>query len=308
MIGRWTGVWLLASVTLATGLTATALASDIKIIVNDHAITTLDIQGRAKLLQLANHLAPGPAVKAAQDELIDEALRIDDAKKRGLDIPDRAVDDAVADIASRSKLSPAQFATALGHAGVPIDTLKARLKAQMVWGRIVRANVNLQMKNDQSDLIKQMRNQEKAANDVKADDYVLQRIVFAVRASATPTEVAIRKREADAFRLQFRGCDTALDQVKSLKDVAVINVGRKLAGEIPPPLRAELDKTDVGRLTTPEQGDLGITMLAVCQKIQVTGESAVSSSYDAETFSKQAEDVSKKLTQQLRQKANITYR
>ena len=82
----------------ATPTVPAAPNRDIKIIVNDHAITTLDIQGRAKLLQLANHLAPGPAVKAAQDELIDEALRIDDAKKRGLDIPDRAVDDAVADL------------------------------------------------------------------------------------------------------------------------------------------------------------------------------------------------------------------
>lgn len=145
------------------------------------------------------------------------------------------LDDAVADIASRSKLSPAQFATALGHAGVLIDTLKARLGAQMVWGRIVLRQ--RQSADERSvGLIKQMRNQEKAANDVKADDYVLQRIVFAVRASATPTEAAIRKREADAFRLQFRGCDTALDQAQEPQGCGGDQRRRKLAGEIPLPL------------------------------------------------------------------------
>jgi peptidyl-prolyl cis-trans isomerase SurA len=309
-VGRWIAVaGLLVSATLTVGLNGPAVASDIRIIVNDTAITTLDIQNRARLLQVASHAPAGAAnTKAAEDELIDEALRTQDAERRGIQVPDSLVDQAIADIASRSKLNVSQFTAALGHAGVAISTLRSRIHAQMVWGRIVRANLAQKVKNDESDLIAQMRNQEKSATDVKAQDYVLQRIVFAMSKTASAGESATRMREAEAFRSRFPGCDKSLEAVKGLRDVAVINVGRKLANEIPPELRTELDKTDVGRLTTPQPGELGIAMLAVCQKIQVTGESAVASTYDAETMSKQAEDMSKQLTQKLRQRANITYR
>lgn len=90
MIGRWTGVWLLASVTLATGLTATALASDIKIIVNDHAITTLDIQAGPSCCSSPTTWHRDRRSRRRRTNSSTRPLRIDDAKKRRLDIPDRA--------------------------------------------------------------------------------------------------------------------------------------------------------------------------------------------------------------------------
>jgi peptidyl-prolyl cis-trans isomerase SurA len=308
-IGRWTrATWLAASVALSMVVGGPADASDIKIIVNNHAITSLDIQSRARLLQLAGHIAANVSTKAAQDELIDNVLQIDDAKRRGLEVTDDIVDKAISDIASRSKLSSQQFAAALSHAGVPIATFRERIRAQIAWARIVKANIAQKMKADQSDLIVQMRNQDKAASGATASDYVLQRIVFALPPTASQAEVDIRTREAEAFRGRFTGCDNTTDLVKNLKNVAVINLGRKLAGEVPPVLRDILSKTDAGKLTPPERSDLGVAMLAVCQKITVTGENAVGTSYDAEEMSKQAEELSKQMTQKLRQSAQITYR
>lgn len=298
----------LLAATLALPTAHGALASDIKIVVDDQAITSFDIQARARLLQLAAHIAPGASTKAAQEELIDETLHLREAARRGIEIPEDMVDQAMAGIAGRSKLSPTQFAAAVEHAGVSMSTFRARIKAQIAWSRVVRGAVQQQQRAEQMDLIAQMRNKEKAQSDVTAEDYVLQRVVFAVRAQASPAEVAARKREADALRARFQGCDTIKDVTKGLKDVAVINIGRKLANEVPAALRDELSKTDVGRLTAAERTDLGFAMIAVCQKTKVVGESAIGANYDAEQMSKQAEDVSKDLTQKLRQKANIVYR
>lgn len=282
--------------------------SVIKVVVNDDAITSMDIQSRARLLQLAMHLAPGPAAKAAQDELIDERLRVQEGNRRGVVVSEDAVTAAVTSIAERSKMTLPQFERALGQGGVPIKTFKDRIRAQMVWGRIVRAKIQQDIKTESADLIQQMRNRETNANAVTASDYMLQRVVFAVQRSASAADVARRKAEAEALRGKFRSCQEGLAFAKGLREVAIINVGRKLASEVPPGLKDELEKTAEGRLTSPQRSDLGFEMYAICSKIAVTGEAAVTAGLDAEALDKRGEETSKKLTQELRQKANITYR
>lgn len=282
--------------------------SAIKIIVNDQAITSLDIQGRAKLLQLALHLGAAAATKQAQEELIDENLRIQEGARRGIVPSEDAIDAALTNIASRSKMSLPQFQQALARAGVPISTFRSRIRGQMVWGRIVRAKIQQDVKSESADLLKQMSNREKNASDVTANDFVLQRVVFAVRQKATPAEVNQRKAEAEALRSRFKSCATDLDVAKKLKEVAVVNVGRKLAGEIPPGLKDDLNSTAEGRLTPVQRSDLGFEMYAVCAKIAVTGEAAVSAGLDADALDKRGEETSKTLTKELRQKANISYR
>jgi peptidyl-prolyl cis-trans isomerase SurA len=296
---------------LPTGSPFMAVAraeSSIKIVVNDEAITSLDIQARAKLLQLAMHLGAGAATKQAQEELIDERLRMQDGARRGIVPSEDAVQAALASIASRSKMTPQQFEQALARGGVSMSTFKARIRAQMVWGRVVRSKIQADIKNEAADLIKQMSNREKNASDVTANDYVLQRVVFAVRQKASPSEVSQRKAEAEALRARFKSCSTDLDVAKKLKEVAVVNVGRKLANEVPLGLKDDLQNTAEGRLTAPQRSELGFEMYAVCSKIAVTGEAAVTAGLDAEALDKRGEEVSKALTKELRQKANIAYR
>lgn len=293
---------------LAGGAPALAQSSSIRIVVNDQAITSMDIASRARLLQIANKLAPAAAQKAAQDELIEESLRLQEAKRRGISVPEAVVDSAIADIAGRSKMTPAQFAKALGGAGVTVRTLKDRIRAQMIWGRIVRSKVQQAVKTEQDDLIAQMRRQETAAGTVTAEDYVLQRVVFTVPAKADKAFIEGRRKEAENLRSRFKGCDSGLEIARGLREVAVINVGRKLASEVPGGFRDVLKETPEGSLTKPSVGDSGIEMYAVCQKIAVSGESAVSAGLDAEQLSDAGKKASDQLTQELRQKANIAFR
>lgn len=289
-------------------ITPAQAENNIKVVVNDQAITTMDVQSRARLLQLAMHLAPGAATKAAVEELVDEQLRLQEGARRGVVVTEDAVVAALTTIASRSKLTVPQFEQALAHGGVPIKTFKDRIRAQMVWGRIIRAKIQQDIKAESADLIQQMRNREKNANTVTASDYMLQRVVFAVQRSASPAEVNRRKAEADGMRGKFRNCTEGLAMAKSLREVAVINIGRKLASEVPPGLKDELEKTPEGHLTAPQRSDLGFEMYAVCSKIEVTGEAAVAAGLDADALDKRGEETSKKLTQELKQKANIVYR
>lgn len=308
----WTrpiAVALAAVLVLAAPDGAPALAqSSIKIIVNDSAITSMDLANRARLLQLAQKMSPGAAQAAAKEELIDDVLKIQEAKRRGIEVPDSAVESAVADIAGRSKMTSAQFARALGGAGVNISTLKSRLKAQMAWGRVVRGKVQAAVKAEQNDLIAQMRNQEKGSAEVTAEDYVLQRVVFTLPMNRSGAIIERRRREAEALRSKFNSCETGLEMARAMKEVAVLNVGRRLASEVPEQMRELVKATPEGKLTRPSVTDSGVEMLAVCRRITVTGESAVTANMDAEALSAQGQKVSDELVAELRKKANIIYR
>lgn len=288
---------------------ALAQSSSIKIVVDDTAITTMDIQNRSRLLQVANRLGAGAAQKAAVEELIDEAVRLKEAQRRGITVSDEQVDAAVAAIASRSKLTPDQFAQALGQTGVPIRTLRARLKAQMAWAQIVRARLRSEMREEQDDLIAQMRRQETGTEEVKAEDFVLQRVIFTLPAKAGNAEVSRRRNEAEQLRGRFKGCEEGLALAKGLKEVAVIPVGRRLAAEVTPQLAELLKDVPEGGLTKPEVTPQGVEMFAVCERIPVTGESAASAAgMDADALDEQGNKISADLTRELRQRANIAYR
>ncbi len=308
-IGRAAAAAVVMSAMVFQAPAPAAAQSSIKVVVDDTAITSMDIQGRSRLLQIANRMNPGQAQKAAIDELIDDALRLRDARRRGIEIPDAQVDQAIAGIAQRSNMSPSQFAQALGQAGVPIGTLKDRLKAQLAWSQIVRARLRSEVRAEQDDLIAQMRRQEKATSEVKAEDFVLQRVVFTLPANAAAAVVSRRRQEAEQLRARFNGCEEGLALARGLREVAVINVGRRLAAEVTPQMWEALEGVPEGSLTKPSVTPQGIEMLAVCERIPVEGESAATSaSIDAEALDEQGRKLSEEMTRELRQRANIIYR
>ena len=81
-----------------------ARAQQVVVIVNGEPITALDIEQRSKLNQLSTHKAP--ARQEVLDELINEKLKVREAKKLGLDVSNAEVDNAYASMASRMRLRP----------------------------------------------------------------------------------------------------------------------------------------------------------------------------------------------------------
>jgi peptidyl-prolyl cis-trans isomerase SurA len=313
--GRFAGCLRITAAAFAIAATVVFAAppavaqSSIKVVVDDTAITTMDIRGGARLLLVAMRWPPAQSQKTAVDELIDEALRLQDARRRGIVVNEAQVDRAFAGIAERSNMTPEQFANALGQAGVPASSLKARLRSQIAWGQIVRARLRSEMREEQDDLIAQIRRQEKATGEVTAEDFVLQRVVFTLPGNPSPALVTRRRQEAEQLRGRFKNCEEGLALARTIREVAVINVGRKLASEVTPQLYEALKDVKAGSLSAPQVTVQGIEMMAVCERIAVTGESAASSmGIDSEAFSKEGERISAELTRDLRQRANIVYR
>src|SRR5262249_50305717 len=118
---------LLIAAILLFGLSALATAAraqQVVVIVNGEPITALDIEQRSKLNQLSTHKTP--TRQEVLDELINEKLKVREAKKLGFEIPSSEVDTAYASVASRMRLTPEQLTQQLAKSGVNASTLKAR--------------------------------------------------------------------------------------------------------------------------------------------------------------------------------------
>src|SRR5262249_57081856 len=77
-----------AAVILVFGVSMLATAANaqqVVVIVNGEPVTALDIEQRSKLIQLSTHKAP--TRQEVLDELINEKLKVREAKKFGLEIP-----------------------------------------------------------------------------------------------------------------------------------------------------------------------------------------------------------------------------
>ena len=76
--------------------------------------------------------------KNAVEDLVEERLKLQEAKRLGMSPDESDVDGAIKQMAERNKMTPAQFAQHMKGMGVEIDTMKARFRANMVWGDVIR--------------------------------------------------------------------------------------------------------------------------------------------------------------------------
>ena len=97
-------------------------------------------------------------------------------------------------------------------------------------------------------------------------DYTMRPVLFFIPPGSPDTFVDGRKREAEALRGRFQGCEEGITFTRALKDVAVRDQVILSSADIPAELRKVLEGIEVGRLTPPEVTKFGVQMFAICAK------------------------------------------
>ncbi len=286
---------LLTAAVLMLGLSALATAAraqQVVVIVNGEPITALDIEQRTKLNQLSTHKISSR--QEVLDELINEKLKVREAKKLGLEIPSSEIDTAYASVASRMRLTPEQLTEQLAKSGVNAATLNARLKADMTWPQLVRGRFQASLQ---------------ISSDSVGYDYTLRPILFLVPTGSAEALVEGRKREAEALRSRFQDCETGIAFARALKDVAVRDQLVRSSADIPAELRKVLDGVEVGRLTAPEVTKFGIEMFAICAKKESAADnSPIRRQVRDSIMAERLEQRSKQYLQELRRGAMLEYK
>jgi peptidyl-prolyl cis-trans isomerase SurA len=287
-----------------SALATAARAQQVVVIVNGEPITALDIEQRTKLNQLSTHKIPSR--QEVLDELINEKLKVREAKKLGLEIPSSEIDTAYASVASRMRLTPEQLTEQLAKSGVNAATLKARLKADMTWPQLVRGRFQASLQIGDKDILTAM---DSKSSDSVGYDYTLRPILFLVPTGSAEALVEGRKREAEALRSRFQDCETGIAFARALKDVAVRDQLVRSSSDIPAELRKVLDGVEVGRLTAPEVTKFGIEMFAICAKKESAADnSPIRRQVRDSIMAERLEQRSKQYLQELRRGAMLEYK
>lgn len=253
---RVVGAALLGMTLLMAGAMPSSAAS-VRITVDGTPITDVQIQQRLALMKLENRSGE----KAAEDELINEALELQEAKRLGFTISDADVADAELQLARQLKLSQSNLERVLTDHGVALSTLKDRLRANLAWGKIQSTAVSARVTVSEADVDKQAKAELTSTNSY---DYILKEVLF-LTVKGGPS-AASRTAQANAYRAKFQGCSTAVQESLTYTDAAVRDIGRRHATQFPDAIAAELAQLNVGGITKPRVTENGVQMLAVCSK------------------------------------------
>ena len=282
-------------------LPALAHAQNVVALVYGEPITEIDVEQRAKFLQLANN-RPAPRMDVIQ-ELIDEKIKLRLTVRfdfSGLNL-DGDVDNALANMARKRNMNMKQFSDELGKLGV-LATLKSRVKAEIIWTQIVRGKYQATLQLNDSEILKELETRK--TEDKEGYDYALRPILFIVPRGASPAVVETRRREAEGLRQRFQNCNEGLPFARALRDVAVRDALVRSSADLSPALREILEKTEVGKLTPPENTPEGIVVYALCsKKISGKDNSPGKNEVRQEIYSKQFQASSQKFLKELRDQA-----
>ena len=274
-------------------------------IVNGDPITAFDIEQRAKLIQLSTHQTKPR--NEVLEELISEKLKVQLLKRFSIDGIDKDVDVAYGNMARRMRATPKQFSDNLEKAGVKTETLKSRIRADLVWGQIIRGKYQSTFQFSDQEVNARLKAKNREDENAVGYDYTLRPILFVVPRGSPPAAFEARAKEAEALRSQFQGCDTGIELARGTRYVAVRTQVIKSSAELPAQLRDVLAKTEIGRLTAPEATPQGVEVYALCGKRQSESAPAKKEVRD-EMFSEAFEVVSKKYLKELRDQSMIEYR
>ncbi|MBA4791049.1 MAG: SurA N-terminal domain-containing protein [Pseudomonadota bacterium] len=292
----------LALALLLGGGVAPAAAQQLLVLVNGQPITSYDVAQRQKLHQIIGEKPP--SAKETLEELIDQHIKVAAASRIGITLDDEELDKLFAGVADRSGRTSEQLAALLGQQGVSAQTFKNKLRADNVWQQYVRARAPAINVRD-TDVLAAL-NAKDGGGQLVATEYKLYPIIFVVPRGSNAYQA--RLSEANAFRSRFNGCEAGLEAAKGLREVVVRSPVHRMSSDMPAALRQILDKTDVGRLTPPEVTQSGVEIFAVCDKVQVKGESSQKREIKDQLASTQFQAESKKLMADLRKSALIVYR
>ena len=294
----------LLALALLAGAGVTAHAQTIAVMVNGEPITNYDIEQRAKLDALTGK--KGETRQAILNDLIDEKVKIKEAKKFGVDPSSGDVDQAFGGMAQRMRLSGDQLTKVLESKGIRPDTLKQRIKADMVWTSLVRGRFKESLQVGEKDVNAAVKETGGAA-DAEAFEYRMQPIVLIVPRGAPQSEFEARRKEAESLRERVTSCEEANSFFKSMRNAAIREIVVKTSADLPQQLRDILDKTAIGHLTAPETTKQGVEMVALCGRKATTVDTPKKREIRDKMYVQKYEAKSKAYLQEVRKAAMIEY-
>lgn len=278
-----------------------AQAQNIALVVNGQAITEIDVGNRQRLLVLTTG-GKSAARETAIDELIDERLKIQEARKIKAVVDEAQVDRAFASIAQRTKLSLAQLQQALRGRGVDPSTLRNRLRSDIAWQLVVQQRGQRAINIRDQDIVDALKKRGQDPDNIRGVEYSIAQVVVFSKG-----ESPARRKDADSMRGHVKDCTNLRDQMRIGREVAVRDAIRRAGADLPPLIRQILERTPLNGTTEVQASPLGYEFYVLCDKQEIPGRDAAQQQIRSELVEQELEQASRRLLRDARQAAVIEY-
>jgi len=297
---------LMTAVATATlGSAAPALASEVKYVVNGQAITSYDLQRRVAFLKLQR--TKGNLNELAANQMIEQTIKRAEMKRMNINVTDKAVDDAYTRFATNNKMTVAQLDTIMDKSGVTKSHFKEFIRSQMGWGQVVsrKSGGNGDGRVTEQEAVRRMLQQ--GGEKPKSTEYMLQQVIFVVPAKERG-KMGARRREAEAMRSRFNGCNASRALAKGLVDVTVRDLGRVIEPQLPREWADSIKATRAGGATPVRETERGVEFIGICSAREVSDDRVAQMIFQQEANGGPdagGDDLANKYLKELRDKAKI---
>lgn len=230
------------------------LVERIAAVVNDEVITSSAVLARLRLALFAaglnltqeNQQRLLPQVLRT---LIDERLRMQEAERLNVAVPEHEVDQALASIASDNGMSPGQFTDLLQRNNVPVSTLRRQVETSLAWRRLIQRQLLPDITIGDAEVDEVMARIEQNRG---LPEYLLAEIFLAVDDPAREAEV--RDFAGDLARDIRRGASFSAVAQQFSQGAGAANggdMGWVLDGQLAPELQEAVEALAPGQMSDP---------------------------------------------------------
>lgn len=260
---------------------APAQAATIIAIVNDQPITELDLTQRIALLEIMDDVPRGGMdKKKALRQLIDQAVKIQEAKRYSLLPSDAELNDRIKRLAQNMKLSVEQLYAKLEAKGVSKTAFLDYVKAGMGFNKIIMGKYQQQVKASDAEIDAKLAEVKSSIseqeNKILSDPRMKPITVFSLMEVLLPVDgndpMLLQSRAIEAAQVmqRLKSCGGLKAASEGIFDVKKGKTFDADASKLPPPMRAALEKGGVGRAVGPMRGKGGIQLIALCGIRKIT--------------------------------------
>ncbi len=268
---------LVAAVILTILTAASAPAQEmqrIAAVVNDEAVSFFDVFERAKLVVATSGLDGTPEVMQritpqVLRALIDEHLRLQEGQRRDIAVSEDEIDRAIAGIEQGNQMPVGSFLKFLEQRRISVETLRARLRSELVWSKLVNRRLQRSLSISDEDIDNEL---ELIRENFGKPEYLLSEIFMSVDSSSEDKRV--RDDSTELVRQLRDGADFDT-MVNQFSEGVTANqgggVGWISAAQLSPNIVSAIEAMETGQISDPIATGGGYLIVQLRDRRQLQG-------------------------------------
>lgn len=238
-------------------------------VVNDDIITHSDVEGRVQLGLRASNLKDTKENRSklelqALNTLIEEQLRLQEAKRLNLDVQQEDIEKAIDNIAAQNKVDGSKFRNVLKKTQGTLPSLKRQIESQMAWTQVVRSRLRPQVNVTEADIDGFIADLDK--HEGKSEYNIAEIVLFVNGDAEDGTKKALATDLVKQLKsgASFSGIARQFSQGREARNGGAI--GWVLEDVLDPQLSDTIKKMPAGSISQPVKTDLGYHVILLRNK------------------------------------------